>query len=111
MSKNKSPDPSDAEDYLSRLQWKSENGYRRHLPWYLIPKWKYKPISRVELPNSTFSTFLIFGMFMFLIGYLIYSSIVDHSGLSTFVLIVVSIVAIILFFATRDAQNNFEDDD
>jgi len=110
MSKNNSPDSSDAEDYLNQLQWKSKIGYRR-MPWYLMPRWKYKPVSRVEHPSLTFSTFLIVGMFIFLIGYLVYSSVVDHSGLSTFVLIVVSIIAIILFFATRDAQNGFENDD
>jgi hypothetical protein len=107
MSKNNSPDPSDAEDYLDQLQWKSKNGYRRTL-WYLMPRWKYKPIIRAERRNLTFSTFLVVGMSVFFIGYLIYSSVVDHSGLSIFALIVVTIIAIILFFATHDAKNKFE---
>jgi hypothetical protein len=110
MSKNNSPDPSDAEDYLNQLQWKSKNGYGRR-PWYLMPKWKYKPAIRPRQPNPTFSTILIVGAFIFLIGSLIYSSFVNHSGLSTYALIVISIIAIILFFAMSDAKNNFEDDD
>ena len=110
MSKNNSPDPSDAEDYLSQIQWKSKNSFRR-VPWYLIPRRKYKPVSRIKHPNPNFSISLIFGLFIFLMGALIYSNIANLSGLSIFMLIVVSIIAIILFFAMRDAKNNFKDDD
>jgi hypothetical protein len=109
LSKNKSPDPSNAEDYLSQLQWKS-NITNRRKPWYLIPRRKYKPVIRIEHPNPNFLTGLIVGIFIFLIGFLIYSSIIGHSGLSIFILVVVLMIAIILFFATRDAQKILNDD-
>jgi hypothetical protein len=109
LSKNKSPNPSDADDYLNQLHWKSKNAYRR-TPWYLIPRRKYKPVIRIEHPNPDFLTGLIVGIFIFLTGFLIYSSIIGHSGLSIFILVIVLIIAMILFFATRDAQKILNDD-
>ena len=110
MSKNKSQDPSEAEDYLTRLQWRS-NHADRHTPWYLIPRWKYKSVSRVEHEDPSFLISLALGIFMFLVVGLIYSSVVYHSGLAIFILIAVLIIAMILFFAMYDAKNNFKDDD
>jgi hypothetical protein len=107
MSKNKTPDPSDVEDYLSRLNWQS---YRR-TPWYLIPKWKYKPTMRINSVNPTIPRIFFVGGFLFLVGYLIYAIFVYRSGIFIFGLIAVLIIATILYFAIRDAQNTFKDDD
>ena len=110
MSKNKTPNPSDAEDYLNQLQWKSKNAYRRHIPWYLIPKWKYKPVRREEPGKSNFLSGVIIGLFIIIIGFLFYSSIVNRSPQAIAGLVFGLIVALILFFAIREAQKNSSDD-
>jgi hypothetical protein len=110
MSKNTTPDPSAAEDYLSQLHWKSKNAYRGYMPWYLIPKWKYKPIIRKDYSKLTFSNIFIFGLLIIIIGYLIYSSVVYRSGLAAFGLIFAVIALIVLFLAARDVQKNSNDD-
>ncbi len=108
MSKNNNTDPSDAEDYLRQLEWKSKNGYRR-TPWYLIPKWKYKPISKTEYTNSSFSSIFV-GLFIVTIGILLYLIMVKHSFEAVFGLIFALLVATILFFAIRDAEKNSSDE-
>jgi hypothetical protein len=110
MSKDKTPDPSDAEDYLNRLNWQSKNPYRR-TPWYLMPKWKYKPTLQINGTNPTFSRILFIGVFLLLVAYLGYSIIAHQSGFSVFLLVVVLIIAAILYLALRDAQGTFKDDD
>ena len=80
------------------------------MPWYLMPRWKYKPNKQNYL-NPAFPKVLFVGVFTILIAYLIYSIAIYRSGLYIFVLVVVLLVAAILFLATRDAQNDFKDDD
>ena len=111
MSKNNTPDPSDAEDYLNKLQWESKPANRRRsIPWYLIPKWKYKPIRREEPGKSNFLSGVIIGLFIITIGFLLYSSIVNRSPQAIAGLIFGLIVALVLFFAIRDAQKKSNDD-
>ena len=110
MSKNKFPDPSDAEDYLAQIQWKSKITNRR-VPWYLIPNWKYKPILRTDYSKSTFSSIFIVGLFIIIIGYLIYSIIVYQSGEAVFGVIFSILALLVLFFASRDVRKNSNEDD
>jgi hypothetical protein len=110
MSKNKSPDPSDAEDYLNQLDWQSRRFHRR-TPWYLIPRWKYKPILRIKSGNPVITRAFFVGGFLILVGYLIYAIFSYREGILIFDLIIVLMIAAALFFAIRDVQNTFKDDD
>ena len=79
MAKNKNLDPSDAEDYLSRVKWKSDYAYRR-TPWYLIPKWKYKPVSpyKKERPDSAFLQVVVVTLFVIPVGLILYAFFNGH---------------------------------
>jgi hypothetical protein len=108
MSKNTTPEPSDAEDYLNQLHYKSKYG-RRHGPWYLIPKLKYKPV--LQIKDTAFSGGVLWGFLIFFAGALVFSLILDFSGFSIFMFVVVLLIGVILFFAMRDAQKTFNDHD
>ena len=110
MAKNKNFDPSDAEDYLSQMKWKSDHAYRR-TPWYLIPKWKYKPSSpyRDERSDSAFTQIFFFILFLIPAGYTLYLLFSGYFWKAFGIFAFTSFVGSILFLAIRDAQKKLKD--
>ena len=112
MAKNKNLDPSDAEDYLSQVKWKSDHAYRR-TPWYLIPKWKYKPSSfyQDERSDSAFTQIFFFILFLIPAGYTLYLLFSSYFWKVFGVFAFTSFVGSILFLAIRDAQKKLKHKD
>ena len=110
MAKNKNFDPSDAEDYLSQMKWKSDHAYR-HTPWYLIPKWKYKPVSpyKKERPDSAFLQVVVVTLFVIPVGLILYAFFNGHIWEALGIFAFISFIGAILFLAIRDAQKKLKD--
>ncbi|HNB86173.1 MAG TPA: hypothetical protein PLF18_09455 [Anaerolineales bacterium] len=112
MAKNKNFEPSDAEDYLSQVKWKSDHAYRR-TPWYLMPKWKYKPVSpyQNERLDPAFQQGFALILFLIPVGFSVYLLFSGYFWQAFAILAFTSFVGAILFLAIRDAQKKLKDKD
>lgn len=110
MAKNKNFEPSNAEDYLSQVKWKSDHAFRR-TPWYLIPKWKYKPAPpyQNERLDSTFTQVFVFTLLLIPAGYILYLLFSGYFWSAFGIFAFTSFVVAILFLAIRDAQKKLKD--
>lgn len=106
MSKNKSNQQSDAEDYLAQVEWHNQQSQRRiPLPWYMEPKWRYKRSSSAATHSDKFVgtaiiilTILIAGLMYLLLNY------------NLFLPIIILVMGGLIFLAVRDASKRPRDD-
>ncbi|MFN8380773.1 MAG: hypothetical protein U0V02_02475 [Anaerolineales bacterium] len=106
----KDDDFSPAEDYLSQLEWQRNHPRRSSL--YNEPKWKYKIIYKDNPGTSSYLPLILFSIASIALSiYLLYLIIVKQSEKAFFGLVIFIILAIMLFFAIRDANRSLGDDD
>ena len=95
---------TDAEDYLAHLHWHDRGGHGHSVRYE--PKWKYKRVyTRWRKENPILGWFYMAG-FGIVFAYVLYQSIVMHSGLATYISVVLGLMIIVLYFAVRDAKES-----
>lgn len=110
MAKKDSDDFSPAEDYLSQLEWKRKHPRRSSV--YYEPKWKYKIVYKGNPGTSSYWPLILFSVASVALSiYLLYLIFFKQSEKAVFGLVIFIVLAIMIFFAIRDANRSLGDDD
>ena len=104
MAMSKGNDPSDAEDYLSHLQWHSRGGHGHSVRYE--PKWKYKRVYTRWKKESPVVGWIFIGILLIAFAYILYQAIVMRSGLEIYISLVIGLALVILYFAVRDLKKS-----
>ena len=110
MSKNKSDQYQDAEEYLTQVEWQNQQSNRRiPLPWYMVPKWRYKrsSSSTTQKAGALLPVIVLFTILFAAFAASAYLLAKDNFGLC----IVPLVIGGIIFLAIRDATKRSRADE
>lgn len=109
MAKNTRHDPTPAEEYFAQLSWQQRFWRRKAAQPSRSdpeePNWRYKIVYPKSATNSLFIVIsrTIFVIAIFFVVYLLLEqAITSHSGLATFILVLMLITGAIFWFAIKD---------